>query len=126
MLPLRNPMSRSWRFGGGAFPKYLGFPFLSGQPSRQHEQGIAQTVQENHARGINRFLSCQTHTAPLSSPADSSSHMQLAAYYPSARQNECLERWKYFLTAVHESLEPDNITRGYPRHVAKGLPRSCS
>ena len=88
-----------------ALPQILIFPQALADPTRQHEEEIAQPIHVLENRGVERFLARQRQDVKLSAPAYRAALMQEATDASAAGQDKRFERLKFLLALVDEALD---------------------
>ena len=88
-----------------------------GDPSRLHEQMIAEPVQIDDQLVIQWLFARQTPTGALSSPADRSSDMKMSVEKTSARQAKGLERLEFLVHTIDLAFQSGYFTGTHFMHV---------
>src|SRR6266849_879458 len=107
-----------------SFPQQFRLTLQFPYPPSQHEQRVAEPVQQFHDSRFDRFLSRQPYALALGPPAHGPGMMEEGGDFASTRKNELLERSQILLAAVDHSFEMCHILRGDPWHVLERLARN--
>src|SRR5262249_55016212 len=103
------------------FPQKFWFALRLRYPSSQHEERVAQPIQELDDLGIERFFFGQADADAFSPTTDRPCLVKRCRNLSSTGQNEFLERGQVLLASVDHALEFGRILRFDCRHILERL-----
>ena len=95
-----------------------------GDPAGQHEQGIAQAIEELEHDGVHRLFARKSHADSFRRAANRPRLVQQPRNLAASRQDELFERSQVFLTFVDELFQTSDILGCHLGHVFESLTRS--
>src|SRR5881628_3590791 len=100
-----SPVTRHLSLPDVPFPEKLRLALRLGDPAGQHEQGIAQAIEELENDGVDRLFARKSHADSFRRAANRPRLVQQPRNLAASRQDELFERSQVFLTFVDELFQ---------------------